>query len=181
MITVLRQVSLGWVLALTASPLLSQSPSKWCVYAPRSPRAIITQHEHSDPIETANVAVSGDQFPSRVGARFTGNVRVMSDSTRNFLKAYERFLQRSGEDTLFQREVELTIDSTTYWLLIQEATLQDFRAEVAPRDTFTLFLLWAGAYGIPRMPKHWVFLLNEFSSATSTEFWARELATCGHS
>ena len=58
--------------------------------------------------------------------------------------------------------------------------LPEFQAEVAPGDSSTLFLLWAGVYGPRGGSKDWVFLINEFTSSKSTTYWSGQLATCSH-
>jgi len=171
------RIALACLLLPVAAPLAAQAPSKWCAYQVRAPDSIIAQHVES--VRGSDISVSGQQFPSRLPFRFTGRTRSISEARRDFLKKYFVFLMRPGTDTLFQHELEMARDSApTSWFPIQEATLEDFRAEVGPGDSTTLFLLWAGAFGAKGGPKEWIFLINEFTSIQSSRHWAEELATC---
>jgi hypothetical protein len=175
-----RAVLAGGLLSLllpASAPLAAQARSPWCRYQVRAPDSIIAQHVES--VKGSDLVVTGHQFPSRMSFRFTGTTRPLSDARRDFLEKYFKAVNRPGGDTLFRHELHVTRDSARhYWFPIQEATLGDFRAEVAPGDSTTLFLLWAGAFGPKAGPKEWVFLINEFSSKQSAGHWAEELATC---
>ena len=164
-------------LVSAAPPLAAQSPSKWCAYQLRTPDSIIARHEES--VRGSDFVASGNQFPSRMTFRFTGGVRLIGDQRRDFLQKYFVFRGLKGSDTLFQQELEMRGDgSTSYWFPIQATTFEDFKVEVPPGDSMTLFLLWAGAVGPKEKAKDWVFLINEFTSHKSRGFWAEQLATC---
>lgn len=106
-------------------------------------------------------------------------MRPISPDEKRYLAGYFRFLGRQGHDTSFTNEVEMREDSSTsFWMPIQVATLEDFNGEVAAGDTLTIFALWTGSYRTPDHKRTWVFLLNEFTSRKSADFWAGELATC---
>jgi len=61
---------------------------------------------------------------------------------------------------LFNTEVEIEQDSTTYWMPLQQSLVESFRREVAPGEKVTLYLLLMGEY------KHSaVFAISGFDSA----------------
>ena len=179
---------LGHSMRLVQSPLaillwlpisLVAQSSKWCDYQLRTPDSIIAQHGQSEDVRGSDFVATADPFPSRVSYHFTGAVRPIADQRRDFLQKYFIFRMLKGSDTLFQHELEMKSQGgSARWFPIQETMLQDFRAELTPGDSTTLFLLWAGAFGPKEKPKDWVFLINEFTSPRSRRFWADELATC---
>ncbi len=162
---------------LTSSEVTAQTPSQWCEYVVRSTKDLLA---HARLGDSANIGFSGGGFPSRVTLRHTGNTRAVSVARQAFLRKYFQVIDRVGLDTLFRHEVEFASADTSYWLPIQEATLADLRAEVAPGDTSTLFLLLAGSYGRPNGAHEYVFLINEFTSPKSADDWKSTLASCGH-
>ena len=163
---------------LAVATVAAQTPSKWCEYVPRSTKDILA-HAHLG--DSADVDFSGGQFPSRVTLRYTGNTRSLSSHRQRFLSDYSKAIGMVGMDTLFRHEVEFAPSAdTSYWFPIQEATLKDLQSKLAPGDTSTLFLLWAGSYRRPTAPRGYVFLINEFTSRRSADGWNRALATCGH-
>jgi len=167
------------VLALGASSLSAQTPSKWCQYFPRGLDTIVNQHREA--AAQSDISVTGDPFPSRLTLRYTGEGRPLTPDRRDFLGKYFRFLRQPERADLFAHELQFQADSgRTYWFPIQETMLPEFQAEVAPGDSSTLFLLWAGVYGPRGGSKDWVFLINEFTSSKSTTYWSGQLATCSH-
>ena len=163
---------------LVLTEVAAQTPSKWCEYVPRSPQDILAHARLGDSVD---MAFSAGQFPSRVTLRYTGKTRSVSSDLQGFLRDYSRAIGLGGLDTLFRHEVEFapTAD-TSYWFAIQEATMKDFRSELARGDTSTLFLLLAGSYRRPNAARGYVFLINEFTSRESADHWRETLATCGH-
>src|SRR6267143_4063336 len=164
----------------------AQTPSKWCDYKPRTVMEI-SAHAHVG--DSADITMSGGQFPSRVTMRYTGNVRFLSLDQRRFLRDYfTKFFQMSGADTLFRHEVEFSSSGdSTLWLPIQETMFADFQSEMQRGDTSTLFLLWAGSYrpafydstaAAAHAPREHVLLINEFTSGRTRDNWNLELGSC---
>ncbi len=175
----MRLVPIPLATLLCVPIALSAQASKWCSYQLRAPDSIIAWHAQSEDVRGSDFIATADPFPSRISYYFTGAVRPIPDQRRDFLQKYFVFRQRKGSDTLFQREVEMKgRDGRSLWFPIQEAMFEDFKSEVSPGDSTTLFLLWAGAFGPKEHPKDWIFLINEFTSARSRKFWADELASC---
>ena len=158
---------------------LSAQASKWCSYQLRTPDSIIAWHTESEDVRGSDFIATADPFPSRGFYYFTGGVRPIADQRRDFLQKYFVFRKLKGSDSLFQREVEMKgRDGGSLWFPIQETMFEDFKSEVSPGDSTTLFLLWAGGVGPKDHAKDWIFLINEFTSARSRKFWADELASC---
>jgi|SRR5438477_5014756 len=174
-----KPLSVGFLMIALATSAAAQSTSKWCGYQLRTPGWIIANEADTETVRTSDFIATADPFPSRVPVRFTGAVRSISDDRRLFLKNYFHFRNLQGSDTLLQHEIQAADrDGDTLWFPIQETMLGDFRSEVAPGDSTTLFLLWAGAFGPKNKVKDWVFLVNEFTSLRSRSYWIDELATC---
>ena len=166
------------VLVLSAGSLSAQAPSKWCQYRARSLDTIISQHRET--AAQSDITVTGDQFPSRLKFRYSGVIRPLTPERRDFLTKYFRFLQHPEMVEMFAHELQFQADSgRTYWFPMQETMVSEFRAEVAPGDLSTLFLLWTGVYGPRGGSKDWVFVINEFTSPKSAVYWREQLASCG--
>src|SRR6266567_4653196 len=171
---------------LALAVAVAQAPSKWCEYVSRSPKDILA-HAHLG--DSADVTMSGGQFPSRVTLRYTGNTRSLSADRQRFLHDYfNRVLAMPGTDTLFRHEVEFAQPSdSSLWLPIQETMLRDLQAEVRRSETSIVFLLWAGSYRrafyepgamAAGASQDYLFLVNEFTSAKTRDNWSSVLATC---
>lgn len=149
----------------------------WCRYQRIPPDTLMMLRYDTSTAYDSNV--SGNQFPTRTTVQFTGRVRVIPAGRKEFLGGYARFFRRPDYDTLFHNEVELKRpNGIVLWVPIQTQMLPQFRSEVSPGDSTTVFLLWAGVDGRVSRPAAWVFLINEFTSRASREFWSQELASC---
>jgi len=92
---------------------------------------------------------------------FTGKTRPVAPRIGDFIAMWAKTgqLPEAYRD-LFNTEVEIEQDSTTYWMPLQQSLVESFRREVAPGEKVTLYLLLMGEY------KHSaVFAISGFDSA----------------
>jgi len=173
----MRLAALLGLVPLLTSHAVAQTRSRWCDYAARSLNEVMV-HAHLG--DSSDIAMSGGQFPSRVAVRYTGQSRPVTPDLQQFLATYVKTLNyRAGADTLFRRELRFAqAADSSYWFLIQEVTFSQFRSEVQAGDTLTAFLLWAGSYLGPNRQRHYVFIVNEFSSPSSRSYWQAQLGSC---
>jgi len=106
-----------------------------------------------------------------------GVMRQIDDSLRAYLVSYFQFFGDPEFHRVYEREFLFREGSDEYWIPVQEMMVPQFTAELSPDDSTEAFALWAGAY---RSGVHWrwVFLLREFTSAATADFWRVELAKC---
>lgn len=161
-----------------AAPATAQTTSKWCEYRPRSLTAVTSANDSAGP--GGDLVVSGEQFPTRARLQFVDSIRPLDSLERHFLNGYWTFLGRVYMDTLFSETALFRDDSShrAYWVPVQITMLAALRTELQGGDTLTGFMLWAGKYKRVDHQYRDVFLLNEFTSPQSAEYWRSELSSC---
>jgi hypothetical protein len=144
----------------------------WDKYKPRTLKEITTalaEASFKDPdviITDSNkgesIVLSGNTFPSRVAAVYTGSSRKVSDKKKEVIAAWLRVFGKPSEYLkLFEAEYLFTEDEKEYWLPVQKQVAAYFEKELRKSDTVGLYAVRVGARKDSRGIEH-VFLINEF-------------------
>lgn len=152
-----------------------EAQSKWCQYETRSLGEIV--EDAVDAMPDAEVAFSVYQKPSRAWLRYTGEQRPINDSLRSYLMTYSVFFGDPGYHRIYEREFLFREGFDEYWIPVQEMMVPQFITELSPDDSTEAFALWTGAYRSGARWR-WVFLLRDFTSTATADFWQAELAKC---
>jgi hypothetical protein len=109
-----------------------------------------------------SITLSGNTFPSKVVAVYTGSSRKVSDKKKEVIAAWLRVFGKPAEYLdLFESEYLFTEDGKEYWLPVQKQVASFFEKELRKSDKVSLYVVWIGARRDSNGAEH-VFLVNEF-------------------
>ncbi len=161
-------------------PLTAQQ--SWCRYRPGTIDAIVQQHRE-DVVDTLaigqrNWAINASFRGVQAPVIYLGQTRPLSVMDSSFLDGYfYRVLPDTGYRALFHRAASFVTGRDTLWAAMQDSLIPALAREAKAGDTVTLFVSWLGMH--QEGPKAtWVFVVNEFATATSRGAWDRVLASC---
>lgn len=109
-----------------------------------------------------SIVLSGNTFPSKVAAVYTGSSRKVSDKRKEVIAAWLRVFGKPAEYlNLFESEYLFTEEGKEYWLPVQKQVASYFEKELRKSDKVNLYAVWVGARRESGGTEH-VFLINEF-------------------
>src|SRR5262245_48894292 len=160
-----RQLSISLCLALlTLTTVSANAQDDWGKYEPRTLNQIIEEHSKAAVDEKAQIHLlfSAELFPSRVKVTYTGEVRKISATRKQFIADWAKTRQLSKDlVALFDEELLFKEGKVEYWLPVQQQVIPYFQKELKVGDSVELYLIWIGArreLGVT----DWIFLVNEF-------------------
>jgi hypothetical protein len=149
---------------LTSVSTFSQGQDGWGNYQGRTLKQIVDQHSKiaSDEKAKLNLLFSADLFPSRVKGIYSGEIRKISATRKEFIAEWVKTRKGSPElVNLFEEEFLFKEGDAEYWLPVQKQVIPFIREELKAGDRVELYLIWIGARSEPGITD-WFFLVNEF-------------------
>ena len=145
-------------------------------FQPRTLKEIITQNAQSgrDTEERAKksssppsknfIIVDADPLPSVVRVIYTGKIRPITDDRKKYLKLWiDSFKKDPKFNEVFNQEMLVTENSTSYWVLVNTGLLPDFEKEIEQNKPVDLFLIRMGGQRLETQPAwDWLLLVEEF-------------------
>jgi hypothetical protein len=96
-------------------------------------------------------------IPIRAKARYSGELRDLSDDSRRLIVAWARSMNVPGVTQAFQRELKVHEAGAEYWVPVQDVLVRSMRAELRPGEEIELFVIYIG-----QVDGRHIFLVNEF-------------------
>jgi hypothetical protein len=131
-------------------------------YVVRTLREIIARHLDSEATKGANVLLTGDTFPSRVRATYTGSTRKVPALRKQHL---EMLAQSFNVDpkviAKYETEMLFKEGNDEHWLPVVKDLIPFFEKEMTKGETVILYTEWVGARKI-NDKWEWIFLVQEF-------------------
>jgi hypothetical protein len=109
------------------------------------------------------IVIDADPLPSVIRVTYTGKTRPITDDHKKYLNLWiESFKKDSKFNNVYNQEMLVTEDSTSYWLLVHNALLPQFEKEIEQNKPVDLFLIRMGGELFENRAWDWLFLVEEF-------------------
>jgi hypothetical protein len=157
-------------LMLTSLCAFSQGQDGWGNYQVRTLKQIVDQHSEIASNEKAklNLLFSADLFPSKVKGIYSGEIRKISATRKEFIAEWAKTRKASPElVNLFEEELLFKEGDAGYWLPVQKQVIPFLREELKAGDRVELYLIWIGTRSEGGVTD-WFFLVNEFQKDQSS-------------
>jgi hypothetical protein len=119
---------------------------------------------HSDPqlLERTDMMLTGDTFPSRVKAIYTGSSRKITSARKQHLDMLVgSFKVDPKVISMYETEMLFIEGTEEHWLPIQKQLIPFFEKELKKGEAVVLYAEWVGAKKISGKWE-WIFIVNEF-------------------
>ena len=142
---------------------LAQAEDGWGAYQPRTLDQIIKQHSRTvaDTQARVDLFFTAELFPSRVKVTYTGQIRKIAATRKEFIARWATTRNAQQLSALFEEELLFKEGAVDYWLPVQKQVIPYFKEELKPGDPVELLLIWIGARSESKVAD-WIFLVNEF-------------------
>ena len=151
------------LLILFCANASTQAQDDWSHYKDRTLKQIIDQHSEDAKDNKAKLyyLFTADLFPSRVTVVYTGQIRKISPTRKQFIAEWAKTRESSELVSLFEEELLFKEDEAEHWLPVQKQVIPFFAQGLKVNEKVELYLIWIGA--LTQAEKtDWFFLVNEF-------------------